>query len=960
MLPFHGRWRNASKQAPEREARLLMFASGIVQPGDPDFSMPKKNPGERPLPTDEEYLKMSKEEKETWRLIVDTRMLRQQEAGNRPRPADVNKNVTDTASTTASQVSDVLNNPTPPPEQEQDDAAQTENDEANEVERQSYQETKAVTDEMVATLGTLLHKLHSNNAAAEQFLSPEQYEKWVSLQTDVAATLGGTQRDRDLMDIIGNLEQNRDAGMPPNGTIAFARRTIKKRIEEAKQKSESVKHYEDFLVLLDNADAIIQGRTNKNATDVSSLAGWQTLNDEQKMEIYEHIRNALHVDEALLQINESHKSLADLYFDQSKDVVEFEGKAFVKKGDMAKTMPSTQEGGGGAGASLTPKSLWKALQNLPGNVGIEFYSPLQIWEAFKQVGETLQDISKKKNALKIASFADKLGGIVGIIPKYKNAKELLRRAHEEENEKIKKGYKEALGASNWQPGYHDMFGPGKLMDQNIDDKNMTMAILEYAASKGMIYNMKDIDWKKGDNLFGRWNIRELVPSSWDENQIGSYYGNIEFDNEQGEKKQEKIGYDNNITYAKIPQFMKSLNEALSGKDLWYARGVVKRAMEKVDTGHMSSIIAVTIMRHIEKDPDLGKVIPTKWLDQIGGEGKELNMGLLKFEQGYILAWAKEGGGDIRRVPRLGNFMADVRAYIIEKDKSLEATDDKTVAKLDEMTSQLMSAKTLKHKGKTLTIYDKRFDPYVGELLKEANWARGIPMDKSWDDFFVSQSEFQRGSQTIYDAIFEMDVKGTFKHEPRARFFLSWIEKSHQELLTGIREATDAKERAELKAAEENFRKQTQAKLDASIAKMVDRAESFLATRYILEYHRSPVFITLIEQGLLSLSVFEEALRRNPGNKFARAVVEQCTNRGLISKALHSKDINDENEAKPEEKDIRAEERERAKQLEDQAKAIKALYFQKETTGGKKTKNTPRRNNPPPAAGATAPQFSTGA
>jgi len=59
MLPFHGRWRNASKRAPEREARLLMFANFSL-PGDDDFKMP--GPGDLPDPTDAEMLRMTPDE----------------------------------------------------------------------------------------------------------------------------------------------------------------------------------------------------------------------------------------------------------------------------------------------------------------------------------------------------------------------------------------------------------------------------------------------------------------------------------------------------------------------------------------------------------------------------------------------------------------------------------------------------------------------------------------------------------------------------------------------------------------------------------------------------------------------------------------------------------------------------------------------------------------------------------
>lgn len=957
MLPFHGRWRNASKRAPEREARLLMFSNQ-----NPDHSQQVDNNDEElPFPTEREFLTMPKDQQERWNTIIAARReKREQEARKRETQANVSAGT----AATAQQVSSVLanaggsqsgaagSNPgtAASPNADAGDAGNTQADERNEVVENdadtiSYQETLATSDEMVQVIGGLLHQLRANKGTAKQYLSEDEYTQWQRLQDDVAIDLANTQKDRDFLEIIGQLEENEKAGMPPNGVIAFARRKLKRRIEDAEAKGESATHYERYMALLDKADDVIQGRGGRNRRDVSTLAEWQKLNDEQKLEVYDDMRDAMRVDEALALIKEEHKQLLEFYDDDLKKTKDKEDAFNSKKRDIAGIKPSFEGETG-----FNPLSLWKAVRNLPANVGIEFYSPLQVWEAFKQVKEVMEGIKKKKDALKIASFADSLGGLVSLIPKYKNAKNILSRSHEEENDKIKKGYKEALGSSNWQPGYDELFKPGGVMDQNLDDKNMTMAILEYTAGKGMIYNMKETDWKT-EKILGRWYFKDLVPSHWSEGQIASYHGNVAFDNEAGEKKQEKNGYDNNVTFSKVPQFMKELNDALEGKDLWYARGVVKRAMEKVDTGHMASIIAVTIMRQIEKNPMIGKIMPSKWLDQIGGEGKELNVGLVKFEHPQILAWAKRGSGDIREIPRLGNFMADVREYLIKQDPTLGKNDPETIARLDKATAQLMSCETIEvgkdDQKKTVTIYDKRFNPYVGEILKDANWVRGIPMEKGWDDFFVNPSEFQRGSQTVYDTIFKMDVTGSFAYEPRTRFFISWLERTHQEILKGIRKAKPEDKQA-LREAEENFRNEIRGKMDASMLKVVNnRVNASMAKGYKLEYHNAPVFVALIEQGMLSLSVFEEAIEKNAaGIEFAKAVVEQCMNRGLASRSLHSTDIFDERNFKESEREQRKEERERALAIEDRAKAIRTIYQDRWNKGQRRRKN---RNNPPSSA-----------
>jgi len=324
---------------------------------------------------------------------------------------------------------------------------------------------------------------------------------------------------------------------------------------------------------------------------------------------------------------------------------------------------------------------------------------------------------------------------------------------------------------------------------------------------------------------------------------------------------------------------------------------------------MTSIITTTFIRHLEKNPAFGRVIPMNVLDQVGGEGKELNIGLLKFEQLQIAAWARKGSKDIREIPRLGNFIADVREYLQEKDATLKATDPETITLLDQLTAQLMSCETVKvgkNKDVTCTIYDKRFDPDVGEN----------PMDKNWDDFFVNASEFQRGSQVIYDSILVPDQTAAgFKHEPRAKYFLTNIERTHQALLKGIKGAKTDEEKTELRAAAENFRNQTRAKLDGSIDKLLNsNVGTFMANRYLLEGYRAPVFVTLIQQGLLSLSIFEQAISRPAtGQEFAKAVIDQCLNKGLVAKSVHVSDVDAIKDP---------EEKRRLQALENDAKVIK--------------------------------------
>lgn len=933
MLKAHRLWHDAANRILDEESRLLRYGAA---PGAPGSAPTPEDEGEKKKKKQAPAANLSEQQIDAIGEAVKTALKAGLSEAKNTESNATEVSIPPSAATPSAVASTITPTTTPPAAAADESAAPAATDETTAEDTQetieeeaedgvTLQEVQAVTDNMTETLGKLLHRLHSNVDTVKAYSSPEEYERWKALIDDLAGTLGDTQKDKDLLKIYSLLQENETFGMPPNGVIASARRTIKRQIDAARRANENTAHFENFDVLLAEADGIIQGRNAAiNSQDVSSLDAWVKLSDTKKAEVYRGIRQALHVNDGLAHIKQRHETLLDLYRDDIELAETSEKDLFDKKRGIAQSKPTEATGTGGTIGVL---QLWQALRNLPEKAGIAFYTPMQIWEALKQVGEALQGISKQKNALKISSLADQLGKFVSLIPGKKDAGERLRVAHEEENEKIKKGYKEALAASNWQPGFDAMFGAGGLIDTYIDDKNMTMAILDYAAGKGMIFNMKDLDWKN-ELLFGRWSFRDLVNPTWSDAQIGSHFGNVSFDNEQGEKKQEKIGYDNNITFAKVPQFIGELNGALDDKDLWYARGVIKRAMEKVDQGHMSSIIAVTIMRKVEQNPEFGRVIPTKWLDQIGGEGKELNMGLLKFEQAAILAWAKKDGPrDVRQVPRLGNFIADVRAYLIEKDSSLAGTDAATIKKLDQHTAELMSCEVVKVSGgkKVCTIYDKRFDMYQGELLKDPNWARSVPMDKSWDDFFVNPSEFQRGSQVIYDSILTPDPpNGTLKHEPRAKFFLSWLERTHQNLLKGIKDAKKPEEKAELEAATQNFRDQTRQKLDASIEKLLkSRTSTSMATRYMLEYNRSPVFVTLLQQGLLSMSIFREAIEtKSAGAEFAKAVVDQCLNKGLVARAVHENDID---------KITDPDERARLLAIEEEATVLKTSFGKQKAT-----------------------------
>ncbi len=538
------------------------------------------------------------------------------------------------------------------------------------------------------------------------------------------------------------------------------------------------------------------------------------------------------------------------------------------------------------------RSAWKRVNDA---AGIEYMTVFEMIDACKEVIEGIKELRKQKSRLRVSRAASLMGKAVSLIPGMggKALEALLDQQQESKNDEIKDGFIKELKNNKNDPGFADLFGDGKgktgllMYYHQIGDTNRTRAILEFAAGKAMLYTVKAAKWSEC-RLPGGIPFRNLMPKGWTEKQIDSYFSNLQFANKQGEDSQIKAGEDFVSGRSKFEDYTEPFEGAVNGLSLWFAKGIANKALSKVKNGEMSTTLTLIVVEAWEKNSLFRDYIDKDWLDRLSGDSKQLMIGMIKYDQGHLIAGAKNDVWDIEKADafandkdpkkrgkqRLGPLVAAVRRYLLKIDPTLANDDAETKARFRSLQAKLLACQTLTEKdklprGKSATFYSSELRPY--HIRYNPNEMRDAAVDKLGDDFFIERSEIINCSPEVAQYILRLRDNG-FDQPTKARYFLSHIIDSYNEL-----EKQANRGNPEFRQALANFTAKQRSNLNVWIERALSQAG---APALLTEQHKDQdgrkLVLTLLQQGLISVRSIERiaADDNNAGRTRAKQLLQE--------------------------------------------------------------------------------------
>lgn len=631
---------------------------------------------------------------------------------------------------------------------------------------------------------------------------------------------------------------------------------------------------------------------------------WKLYDKDEKRRIIQSISQAASLDELKYAMSDDLEAVDEWMKNEdiSKKVLTMQ-RTVIEADETSQHAFQTQTGGIMAPGDDPVTAISTLIAKCNGALGIEWLTLYEWKAAFDEVIASIKEVRKRKSIGRITRAALGIGRVAAFLPGTggQDLINVLEEQQQKKNDEIKDDFKKELGDPRKDYGFKDMFGDGKgspgLLKTclSLHDTNRSRAIIEFAASKGMLFDIDSESWETYI-LPGGIRFQDAMPSEWNGTQMSTYFENQQFANRQGAEAATKAGETLVKGRNSFDGYTDPFEGAVNGMSLWFAKGIANQALSKVKNGHMSAMLTLIVLKAWETNPLFRKYVPSEWLDRLAGDHKQMFIGMIKYDQGHLLAGARDAykkGATVtsdlahananehdptKPQPRLGPLVVAIRNHLIEKDPSLASKDKDTEKELMETTAKVMASQTVKLKNGTyVSIYDPALAPY--QITYGANEMRGANVQAMGDDHFIERSEITHGTVEVMKSVGAVGQDG-FVHGEKARYYFSHIIDNYEELL--MRAAEQKKKNSanalELETAAAQFKNFINPQLNEWVKEALGGVAGYKLTNIKhkeFEKDGRYLLLTLMENGLISPSIIEKLSREN--NKGAKKLMEMYGN-----------------------------------------------------------------------------------
>lgn len=638
------------------------------------------------------------------------------------------------------------------------------------------------------------------------------------------------------------------------------------------------------------------------------ISQWGTCTATTQEEIIYALKQAAEVPEILQGIQEDvefweekNKELTDLFFGW-------------KQGGSKRRKDH------GYAPNLESSGMFSGMQTVMDRLGIAFYSPNQVIDAFKQFGTEWGKTFELWNRRKSAGLAEQVGETFRWLPGGQSVldrlKDTTRRADEEEINRVKEG----MIRDNIF--FNNLFESGGRLERAQGRPLEARGVLEYAASKGWLYDLHTTGGGEHATIYGLWNLQKLTGLSGAD--FDNYLAKLRSTNKQGETSEKEAGKGRAEGGEKAHMLVDVLGQTLDEVNFWQMLGAAEMAMKTGKAGEMAAWLAVTLMRKMQENPLLRKYVTARILEQIKTFtlGKSAIVGLLMIrqDQDEVESWAKSGDPErLEDSGTLGKAMSIMEREIKEKREklNLEPLDQKT---LDQNIAKTLSGAPLKIENKKtgeteyVTILENMYKEYRSHFLFDGYSADQSIRDED-PDYFLDYSAQMMGNAGTWRSELAQ-VNGSFTNKERSWWFGTKViadDVLYQQLIEDLERQGKMAEANHQREGWKRFRAHKMENLTEWMSSVLQDSRCHAIASYKTDKtmikallnvsaEQSPLLGTMAKRGLIPLDflekfAFDEHGNNQPGQsgQLARELLEdakgtaiRCTE--LKDFALPSKEI----------------------------------------------------------------------
>ncbi len=524
-------------------------------------------------------------------------------------------------------------------------------------------------------------------------------------------------------------------------------------------------------------------------------------------------------------------------------------------------------------------SMWASVNN---RLGIQWLSIADMMDIVTRVKNSILEVRKQKLQLRRARGASYLGKIASMVPGYEEVEHILDATNEKENSDVRKGYKEYLTSPAVDIGFDGMFGPNGVLHKHKHDSNRATAILEVAAEKGMLYDINSYDKVDEAMVLKRWPLRDYFPKEWNDTQCQTYFEGLQYTTLQGRKKMAGVAEPFKV-YTDGYKSLQGIDGLLKSRNLWLTKGYIEMVLSKGKAGEMSALIANTILNRMQADPWLRSITPEDWYESVGGLGAKnvaFGLGYLKWEKSKLTKWAQENDGipnaSLDGAGEYATLREKIRRDVLAKDPTVATAmseKNKDLPLIDELVPRILASQAVElPNGKIITIFSPEYASY--NYNNGPGKQKEMKVADSDNDFYKEQSEAMMSDPTTVALILRANYSGNFENTDQAQFFVASVVKSVKDLDAYAEAASDPKEKMNLQQAAEYFRNTMGQKLQQWLQGEIQK-DAIAEQR--LKNGKDYALLALFNAGMLKVSFLEEQITtKSPaGSRLAVALLRQC-------------------------------------------------------------------------------------
>ena len=392
---------------------------------------------------------------------------------------------------------------------------------------------------------------------------------------------------------------------------------------------------------------------------------------------------------------------------------------------IAKLSEAKEEEASPAAAGAPSKGILRSIKDA---IPLELVSIADVIDAGKQVIEAYKEAWEQRRRLRASGTAHKLSKFVKHFYLGEDVEQTLKRNIESKNNEMKESYVSYLKSSD--STFKELFDPGAIFDSNQGDYNRCRAVIEYAATKGWLYEIEYDPSSEKATVMGR--TLEVGKNLPPETNLTQYMRYLNEQNGNGEDAEVKRGEGLVGTDEKIPPILVQLKEQMSLQNYWAVKGICQVALNKAKAGHTSSWLAVTIYRELRNDPMARRYVSKRLYDQI--KNLVLPMPMIGvavvMDREPLVAWQQSNPSNETAERNLakaglgGETIASIESEILEQQR-LSGNPPMSTDDLDDLVAKVMAAQVIRLPGwkKAVTIFSDKYQNY-------RNFAQGFDAENA--------------------------------------------------------------------------------------------------------------------------------------------------------------------------------------------------------------------------------------